>query len=90
MNTYTKATEKIAITKMCGSKKVAMQMYGTHSLNEDGTVIPFDEQMAMQNIGGRCVFSSEWDTQAQKIYLLNDGEVPFGDITTTVIQSFIP
>ena len=22
--------------------------------------------MAMQNLGGKCVFSSEWDVQAQK------------------------
>lgn len=32
---------------MCGSNKVTMQMYGPHSLNEDGTVMPFDEQMAI-------------------------------------------
>ena len=47
MNTDTKASEKIALTKMCGSNKVTMQMYGPHSLNEDGTVMPFDEQMAI-------------------------------------------
>ena len=47
MNTDTKISEKIAITKMCGGNKVVMQMYGPHSLNEDGTVMPFDEQMAI-------------------------------------------
>lgn len=148
MNTENKTFEKIAITKMCGGNKVVMQMYGPHSLNEDGTIMAFDEQMAivshylhnqgykyakpyeskaegliediynvhnkqieercvsdvcvqyslfsdlfsvpflpidnpkftfidlfagiggfrmaMQNLGGKCVFSSEWDTQAQK------------------------
>lgn len=172
MNTDTKATGKIAITKICGGNKVAMQMYGPHSLNEDGTIMPFDEQMAivshylhnqgykyakpykykaegliediynvynkqaeekcvsdvctqyslfldlfsvpflpidnpkftfidlfagiggfrmaMQNLGGKCVFSSEWDVQAQKTYLLNYGEVPFGDITKEITKSFIP
>ena len=172
MNAKTKATDKIAITQMCGGSKVSMQMYGTHSLNEDGTIIPFEEQMAivshylhnqgykfaktyedkaegliediynvhqksveanyvsdagiqyslfselfsvpflpadnpkftfidlfagiggfrmaMQNLGGKCVFSSEWDTQAQKTYLLNYGEVPFGDITKETTKSFIP
>lgn len=172
MNTNNKTPEKIAITKMCGGKKIAMQMYGPHSLNEDGTIMPFDEQMAivshylhnkgykyakpfeskaveliediyntcnkhvegncvsdistqyslfsdlfsvpflpidnpkftfidlfagiggfrmaMQNLGGKCVFSSEWDTQAQKTYLLNYGEVPFGDITLETTKSFIP
>lgn len=172
MNAKTKATDKIAITQMCGSSKVSMQMYGPHSLNEDGTIIPFDEQMAivshflhnqgykyakpyeskaegliediynvhqqpletnclsvvcvqyslfsdlfsvpflptdnprftfidlfagiggfrmaMQNLGGKCVFSSEWDAQAQKTYLLNYGEVPFGDITKETTKAFIP
>lgn len=172
MNAKTKATDKIAITKMCGGSKVSMQMYGPHSLNEDGTIIPFEEQMAivshylhnqgyksakpyeekaegllediynvhhktietncvsdvsvqyslfsdlfsvpflpteepkftfidlfagiggfrmaMQNLGGKCVFSSEWDAQAQKTYLLNYGEVPFGDITKETTKAFIP
>lgn len=47
-------------------------------------------RMAMQSLGGKCVFSSEWDTQAQKTYLLNYGEVPFGDITKESTKSFIP
>lgn len=47
-------------------------------------------RMAMQNLGGKCVFSSEWDEQAQKTYLLNYGEVPFGDITKETTKSFIP
>ena len=172
MNAKTKATDKIAITQMCGGNKVSMQMYGPHSLNEDGIIIPFEEQMAivshylhnqgykyakpyeykaegliediynvhqkkvesnclsdvsvqyslfsdlfsvpflpienpkftfidlfagiggfrmaMQNLGGKCVFSSEWDAQAQKTYLLNYGEVPFGDITKETTKAFIP
>lgn len=47
-------------------------------------------RMAMQNLGGRCVFSSEWDVQAQKTYMLNYGEIPFGDITLEETKSFIP
>ena len=47
-------------------------------------------RMAMQNLGGKCIFSSEWDTQAQKTYLLNYGEVPFGDITKETTKAFIP
>lgn len=47
-------------------------------------------RMAMQNLGGRCVFSSEWDAQAQKTYMLNYGEIPFGDITLEETKSFIP
>ena len=172
MSATIKATEKIAITKMCCGNKVSMQMYGPHSLNEDGTVMSFDEQMAivshylhnqgykyarpyeckaegliediynvyqekvtgtclsegyaqyslfsdffsvpflpienprftfidlfegiggfrmaMQNLGGKCVFSSEWDSQAKKTYLLNYGEVPFGDITKESTKAYIP
>lgn len=47
-------------------------------------------RMAMQTLGGRCVFSSEWDAQAQKTYMLNYGEIPFGDITLEETKSFIP
>ncbi len=164
--------DKICITKMCGGNKASYQIYGPHSLNEDGSVMPFGEQMAvvshylhnqatrfatpyeekaigliediynvydkpvergiaaeaaiqyslfndlydvpflpserprftfidlfagiggfrmaMQNLGGKCVFSSEWDAQAQKTYLLNYGEVPFGDITKEETKAFIP
>ncbi len=47
-------------------------------------------RMAFQNLGGKCVFSSEWDDQAKKTYLANYGEVPFGDITQERTKSFIP
>ena len=47
-------------------------------------------RIAMQNLGGKCVYSSEFDTQAQKTYLANFGEVPFGDITKESTKSYIP
>lgn len=47
-------------------------------------------RMAMQNLGGECVFSSEWDEQAQRTYYANYGEVPFGDITKESTKSYIP
>lgn len=166
------SNDKIEITQMCGGSKLSLQIYGPHALNEDGSIMSFNEQMAivshylhnksfksakpyeekaigliediyniqtkqiekpivadnaiqlslfsdifsvpfkpvenpkftfidlfagiggfriaMQNLGGKCVFSSEWDTQAQKTYLLNYGEVPFGDITKESTKSFIP
>lgn len=40
-----------------------------------GIRIPFQE------LGGKCVFSSEWDNFAQKTYRVNFGEIPSGDIT---------
>jgi DNA (cytosine-5)-methyltransferase 1 len=38
-------------------------------------------RIAMQNLKGKCVFSSEIDRYARKSYELNFAEVPFGDIT---------
>lgn len=38
-------------------------------------------RLALQRQGGLGVFSSEWDKGAQKTYLENYGEHPFGDIT---------
>ncbi len=167
MNTKTQADEKFTITQIFRGNKVSVPTCASHSLNENGTDIPFEEQMAivshylhnkgykseksyeskavgliadiynfyqkkgknnsdqnslfsdlfsvpflpianpkftfidlfagiggfrmaMQNIGGKCVFSSEWDPQAQKTYLLNYGEVPFGDITKESTKAFIP
>lgn len=47
-------------------------------------------RIALQEVGGKCVFSSEWDSQAQKTYFANYGEVPFGDITKRATKNFIP
>lgn len=172
MNKASTEKSKIAITHKSRGKRHSLQIYGPHSLNEDGTVIPFEEQMAivshylhnrgyryaqpyeqkakqliediyniaqpdekcdilrdethqlslfsdlfqvpflspecpsftfidlfagiggfrmaLQNLGGKCVFSSEWDAQAQRTYFLNYGEVPFGDITKESTKSLIP
>ncbi|NOT84014.1 MAG: DNA (cytosine-5-)-methyltransferase [Methylococcaceae bacterium] len=38
-------------------------------------------RIGAQNNGGVCVFSSEFEKNAQKTYLDNYGELPFGDIT---------
>ena len=47
-------------------------------------------RMAFQNLGGECVFSSEWDEQARKTYYANYGDVPFGDITKESVKNKIP
>ncbi len=47
-------------------------------------------RLAMQAQGGKCVFSSEWNTFAQRTYLANFGEMPFGDITKEDIKQYIP
>jgi DNA (cytosine-5)-methyltransferase 1 len=38
-------------------------------------------RIGFESVGGRCVFTSEWDKFAQKTYEANFGEIPSGDIT---------
>ena len=47
-------------------------------------------RMAMQEHGGKCVFSSEWNVNAQTTYAHNYGETPFGDITKEETKEQIP
>jgi DNA (cytosine-5)-methyltransferase 1 len=47
-------------------------------------------RLAMQNLGGKCVFTSEWDNFAKITYRANFGEVPFGDITKDETKKYIP
>lgn len=47
-------------------------------------------RLAFQSLGGKCVFTSEWDDQAKKTYRANFGEIPFGDITKEETKRFIP
>lgn len=46
-------------------------------------------RLGFQNVGGACVFSSEFDPHAQNTYQKNHGEYPFGDITL-IDQKHIP
>lgn len=47
-------------------------------------------RLALQSHGGKCVFSSEFNSNAQKTYSFNYGEVPFGDITKQNVKDIIP
>lgn len=47
-------------------------------------------RLALQNLGGKCVFTSEWDKEAKRTYKANFGETPFGDITKEKTKSYIP
>jgi len=38
-------------------------------------------RLALEDLGGTCVFTSEWDSNSQDTYLKNFGELPYGDIT---------
>src|SRR5699024_5308141 len=47
-------------------------------------------RLALQNLGGKCVFTSEWDKDAKRTYKANFGETPFGDITKEETKQYIP
>lgn len=47
-------------------------------------------RLALQNLGGKCIFTSEWDKYSKKTYEANFGEIPFGDITKAKTKSYIP
>jgi DNA (cytosine-5)-methyltransferase 1 len=44
-------------------------------------------RLPFQQLGGKCVFTSEWDKFSQKTYAANFGEVPHGDITKIPAKS---
>ena len=47
-------------------------------------------RLAFQNLGGKCVFTSEWDKYSKQTYKANFGEIPFGDITKPETKNYIP
>ncbi|MDP4743755.1 MAG: DNA (cytosine-5-)-methyltransferase [Porticoccaceae bacterium] len=47
-------------------------------------------RLPFQDIGGKCVFTSEWDKDCQKTYAANFGEVPNGDITKISAKDIPP
>lgn len=47
-------------------------------------------RLALQNVGGKCVYSSEFEPNAKFTYANNFGKVPFGDITLDKTKSKIP
>lgn len=46
-------------------------------------------RLPFQELGGKCVFTSEWDKFSKKTYAANFGELPSGDITK-ILSSDIP
>lgn len=47
-------------------------------------------RLALQKLGGKCVFTSEWDFPAKRTYQANFGDYPFGDITKQETKDYIP
>ncbi len=44
-------------------------------------------RLGFESVGGKCVFSSEWDRYAQDTYEANFGERPQGDITQIKLET---
>lgn len=47
-------------------------------------------RLALQNIGGKCTYSSEYEPNAKVTYATNFGKIPYGDITKEEIKAYIP
>ena len=47
-------------------------------------------RLAFEAVGGRCVFSSEWDKNAQLTYYANFAEMPHGDIRRIAADKIPP
>ena len=47
-------------------------------------------RLALQNLKGKCIYTSEWDKYSKKTYRANFGEIPFGDITKKETKNYIP
>lgn len=45
---------------------------------------------ALESLGCKCVFSSEWDKYCQESYNMNFNDIPYGDITTIDEKSIPP
>lgn len=43
-------------------------------------------RLAFEEVGGECVFTSEWDKHCQKVYSDNFGDMPHGDINLVNID----
>lgn len=46
-------------------------------------------RLALESFGAKCVYSNEWEKHVQKVYQMNFGELPDGDITK-VDETTIP
>lgn len=93
-----KLTERSVFEKVLGKECKIFETSDIPFLPKENTTFKFIDlfagiggfRLAMQNLGGKCVFTSEWDKAAQKTYEANFGDKPFGDITLKETRTQIP
>ena len=82
--------KKVKTSDLISRKHSAYHRAGTLSLEDPAAasgppyaaagLAELGRRIAMQGLGGKCLFSSEWESNAKETYYNNYGEVPFGDI----------
>lgn len=96
--TYKKSEEKLSLVTEQALQQLLFEVENVPFPTPDNYTFKFIDlfagiggfRLAMQSLGGKCVFTSEWDKEAQKTYRANFGEVPFGDITKELVKNYIP
>lgn len=79
---YTTEKGETTVPKAFANPKIAFkQKEDTHFTFIDLFAGIGGFRVAGQNVGGSCVFTSEWDKYARRAYFMNFGQAPFGDIT---------
>lgn len=92
-NSAVKAKKILSLLEVCGLTKNklkrelrAAQIFSPKNVPKFSFIDLFAGiggfRLALQDVGGLSVFSSEWDKGAQNTYYKNYGEMPFGDITS--------
>jgi DNA (cytosine-5)-methyltransferase 1 len=105
-NTFSIATYDYSVVDEKEALKVAQEALQYRLFNKSPVPFPEPNQpkftfidlfagiggfrVAMQSLGGKCVFTSEWDEKSQLTYKANFGDAPFGDITKEVTKQYIP
>jgi DNA (cytosine-5)-methyltransferase 1 len=74
------------VKKKSVSGSTPKNMITTSSLNDSFRFIDLfagigGMRLGFESVGGKCVFSSEWDKNSQRTYAANFNEIPHGDIT---------
>ncbi len=79
MTTQNKKLNKVSVVSLFSDKKDSKKAAAFKMIDLFAGIGGI--RLGFESIGGECVFTSEWDGPAQKTYLANFEEMPYGDIT---------